>query len=140
MIRAIPAAGLALPLAALTFAAACTRRDDGTMRLPFDRPARAQLVDGPPVALNAESPVVYPPAMLQQGVDATVVLRLYATAEGALVPESTRVAESSGYPALDSAAVAAAPALRFAPALRNGDSVAATFLQPVRFRHAQGGR
>ena len=54
---------------------------------------------------------------------------------GALVRESTRVAESSGYPTLDSAALAGAPALRFAPAESRGTPVATLFLQPVHFRN-----
>ena len=65
------------------------------------------------------------------------MLRLYVTATGAVVSESTRVAESSGYAALDSAAVAGVPQMTFAPARRNGQPVAAAFLQPVYFRHAE---
>jgi outer membrane biosynthesis protein TonB len=49
-------------------------------------------------------------------------------------PDSTRIAESSGYPALDSAALAGAAELRFSPALLQGRPVAAPFLQPVHFR------
>lgn len=87
-----------------------------------------------PVALNAESPFGYPPALYDQGVEGDVVLRLYVDAAGRLVAESTRIAESSGTPALDSAALAGAPGLRFAPATRRGVSIGTVFLQPVRFR------
>src|SRR2546426_8589021 len=45
------------------------------------------------------------------------------------------VAESSGYPALDSAALGGAKKLRFAPARRQGVRVAAAFRQPIEFRH-----
>lgn len=121
--------------------AGCRSQDDpGMMHFPADRPATAPLVDGPPVALNAGSPMPYPPALVSQKIDGTVVLRLFVTERGAVLPESTRVAESSGYPALDSAAIAGVPQLRFAPALRDGNPVAAAFLQPVHFRHARGGR
>ena len=61
--------------------------------------------------------------LLEQGIEGRVLLRLYADSLGTLVPDSTRVAESSGYPALDSAAVGGAPALRFSPALRHGRPV-----------------
>jgi len=54
-----------------------------------------------------------------------------------LQPESSRVAESSGYPALDSAALTGARQLRFAPARRHGLSIATAFLQPIEFRHPQ---
>lgn len=92
----------------------------------------------PPVALNAESPVHYPPALYTSHVEGTVVLRLYVDSTGAVVPDSSRVAESSGTPALDSAALAGVPDMRFAPATRNGIAVATAFLQPVHFRHPEG--
>jgi TonB family protein len=53
---------------------------------------------------------------------------------GRVAPESTRVVSSSGTPALDSAALAGAAALRFAPAHRAGVPVGAAFYQPVIFR------
>ena len=102
-------------------AAGCTRRDDGTVTLGTDQPASAENVaDMPPVAINPVSPMVYPPALLEQGIEGRVLLRLYLDAQGKLVADSTRVAESSGYPALDSAAVQGAASLRFSPALRHG--------------------
>ena len=81
------------------------------------------------------SPVEYPVPLLEQGIEGRVLLRLYADSLGALVPDSTRVAESSGYPALDSAAVRGAAGLRFSPALRHGRPVAGLFLQPIHFRN-----
>jgi TonB family protein len=133
-------AGLRSTVIALLLAA-CTRHEDSTtMRLPTDRAPPAPPPDGAPVALNAESPVSYPPELLAQGIEGTVLLRLFVDSSGKLVPESTRVAESSGYPALDSAAVAATPELRFAPALHAGTPVATAFLQPVQFRRTRGGR
>jgi periplasmic protein TonB len=123
---------LALSVLAL---AACTQRDDGTMRLgnPEDEAAEST-ADMPPVAINPESPVVYPSALREQGIEGRVLLRLYVDVKGQVLPDSTRVAESSGYPALDSAAVSGAAELRFSPALRNGRPIAAPFLQPVQFR------
>lgn len=88
----------------------------------------------PPVVINAESPVSYPPDLYEQQVEGTVVFRLYVDEQGNLVPDSTRVAESSGYSGLDSAALYAVPDLRFAPARRGGQVVATTFLLPVHFR------
>src|SRR5437764_12923560 len=88
----------------------------------------------PPVALNPDVPIAYPPALFEQKVEGDVTLRLFVDSTGKLIPESTRVAEPSGYPALDSAALAGASALRFAPAKRHGIPVATAFLQPVEFR------
>jgi TonB family protein len=113
----------------------CERKDDGTMRLtnhvvsPPATPA-----EEPPVAINPVSPVRYPPALLEQGIEGRVLLQLYVDSAGVVNPDSTRIAESSGYPALDSAALAGAPELRFSPALLQGRPVAAPFLQPVQFR------
>lgn len=92
----------------------------------------------PPVAVSAEPTIQYPPALYERRVQGDVVLRLFVNATGELVPDSTRVAESSGFPALDSAALAGVTALRYAPARRRGVPVATAFLQPVEFRHPEG--
>jgi TonB family protein len=114
---------------------ACDQRDDGTMRLTdHATPPAISPAEDPPVAINPVSPVRYPPALLEQGIEGRVLLRLYVDSAGTVVRESTRLAESSGYPALDSAALAGAPELKFSPALLQGQPVAARFLQPVQFR------
>ena len=87
-----------------------------------------------PVALNPDVPIAYPAVLYEQKVEGDVTLRLFVDSTGRLFPESTRVAEASGYPALDSAAVAGASRLRFAPGKRHGVPVATAFLQPVEFR------
>jgi protein TonB len=89
----------------------------------------------PPVALNAEPAVQYPPDLYDRHVEGDVVLRLFADTSGRLAPESTRVAESSGSAALDSAAVRGVGRLHYAPARRRGVPVATVFLQTVQFRH-----
>jgi protein TonB len=138
---AVWARGAALAAATVLLTlVACSRPDESLVRLPSERPGAAPAPDGPPVALNAESPVGYPQALLEQGVEGTVVLHLFADARGGVVRESTRVAESSGYPAFDSAAITAVPQFRYAPAVRDGTPVATTFLQPVQFRNPQGRR
>lgn len=116
--------------------AACGRRDDGTVEL-VDRPTPPPPTpaEEPPVAINPVSPVRYPSALLTQGIEGRVLLRLYVDSAGNVDPDSTRIAESSGYPALDSAALVGAPELRFSPALHQGQPVAALFLQPVQFRN-----
>lgn len=91
-----------------------------------------------PVVVNAESPIDYPRALYEQRVEGTVVLRLFVDDTGAVVPDSTQVAEASGYPALDSAALAGVTEMRFAPAQQDGRPVATSFLQPVHFRLPDG--
>ncbi len=87
-----------------------------------------------PVAINGESPFQYPANLYDQGVEGEVRLRLYVDSAGRVHPESTRVASSSGTPALDSAAIRGASQLRFAPAHRRGVSVGMAFYPPVIFR------
>jgi periplasmic protein TonB len=120
---------------------ACGRKDDGTVRLvDHTTAAPAPPAEEPPVAINPVSPVRYPPALLAQGIEGRVLLRLFVDSAGNVLPDSTRIAESSGYPALDSAALVASPELRFSPALHQGRPIAAPFLQPVQFRSSRSGR
>ena len=133
-------AALRVPTLVATVAAAlaglaCEERSVGTVALGEHRPPAESPADQPPVAINPVTPMVYPPALLEQGIEGRVLLRLFVDAQGNLVPDSIRLAESSGYPALDSAALSGARELRFSPALRNGRAIAAPFLQPIHFRH-----
>jgi protein TonB len=93
-----------------------------------------------PVMVNPESPVRYPEDLFAQRVEGIVMLRLYVDERGGVLPDSTRLAESSGFPALDSAALAGVPQMRFAPARRDGEPIATAFLQPVHFRHPERAR
>jgi len=95
--------------------------------------------DDPPVALDPEPLVDYPPTLYQQGIEGTVTLRLFVDERGAVVRESTQVSESSGYSAFDSAAVAGVPKMHFSPGQRDGHPVAMTFTQPVHFRKLPAG-
>jgi protein TonB len=117
----------------------CAGKPDRTVKMPDEQVPVVPRESDPPVALNAVSPVEYPLAPFQQRISGTVLLRLYVDETGKQNPDSTRVQESSGYPSLDSAALAAAPRFRFAPALRNGIPVATAFTQPVHFRHPDRG-
>ena len=130
------AAGFWAALVAAAALASCGDRSVGTVALGDHQPASVEsTADQSPVAINPVTPMTYPPALLEQGIEGRVLLRLFVDAQGKLIPDSTRVAESSGYPALDSAALAGSRELRFSPALRNGRAVSAPFLQPVHFRH-----
>jgi len=132
--RRCSAVGAALVAGLAALVPACRGREDGTIRLGEHQPDTESPADQPPVAVNPVSPMEYPQALLDEGIGGRVLLRLFVDSTGRLVADSTRLAESSGYPALDSAALAGAPALRFSPALRNGRPIAAPFLQPVHFR------
>jgi len=91
----------------------------------------------PPVVVNSAAPVEYPPDLYEDGVQGIVMLRLYVDEDGNVVPDSTRIEEPSGYPKLDSAALAGVDQMQFAPARRHGEAVATLFLQPVHFRRPE---
>lgn len=91
-----------------------------------------------PVLLNDTPPFVYPRSAWEQRIQGNVLLRLHVGTDGAVTRESTSVLRTSGVPALDSAALAAIPSLRFRPARRAGQPVAASVRFPVLFRHPDG--
>jgi protein TonB len=118
---------------------ACHRKPDAITTLPTDAAGGIARGEEPPVALDAESPIGYPPVLYQLRISGTVLLRMFVDETGRPVEDSSRIQESSGYPALDSAALAGSPRLHYAPARRNGVAVATFFAQPVRFRHPDRG-
>ena len=91
--------------------------------------------DSLPAMQNAELPFKYPPELYARKVQGNVTLRIHIDTAGQVRPESTTVLESSGYPALDSAAVTGARVLRFRPAFSKGVPLAISVLFPVYFRH-----
>jgi len=91
--------------------------------------------DVAPVMLNKELPFRYPPALYAQKVQGNVTLRIYIDSNGAIVPDSTRIAETSGFTALDSAAMKGSRDLKFEPAKTMGQPVPVSILLPVYFRH-----
>ena len=88
-----------------------------------------------PVMLNKELPFRYPPALFAQKVQGNVTLRIYIDRSGQIVPDSTHVAETSGFSALDSAAVKGSRELKFEPAKTQGQAVPVSILLPVFFRY-----
>lgn len=90
-----------------------------------------------PKVLNTELPFHYPAELYARRVQGNVTLRLYVDQNGQVLADSTRVEESSGHPALDSAALKGSQELRFVPAKLRGDPMATTVLFPVYFRHPE---
>ena len=88
-----------------------------------------------PVMLNKDLPFRYPASLYAKKVQANVTLRVFIDKEGQVVGESTHVAESSGIPSLDSAAVRGSSELRFIPAKTRSEPVPVSILFPVYFRH-----
>jgi TonB family protein len=91
-----------------------------------------------PVMLNRELPFRYPPALYAKRVQGNVTLHIHIDSTGIVWPESTSVVESSGYPGLDSSAVAGSRELRFEPAKTKGHPVSVSLKLPVFYRHPHG--
>ena len=119
--------------AALILFAALACRDARGRRGVFgpERP------DEPPVMVNKELPFRYPAPLYARKVQANVMLRLFIDRDGRVVPDSTRVEESSGHGSLDSAAVIGSQELYFIPAKLHGEPMAVAVLFPVYFRHPE---
>ena len=115
----------------LVYVAACKKGEGSS--LPFQTVGRQP--DVPPVMLNKELPFRYPPALYAQKVQGNVTLRIYIDRDGSIVADSTRVAETSGFNALDSAAMKGSRDLRFEPAKTQDVPVPVSILLPVFFRH-----
>lgn len=74
----------------------------------------------------------YPEMARRRGEQGRVMLRVNVASNG--IPEDVTVSASSGYPILDSAALAAVRQWRFVPATQAGVPVAAVAEVPVRFQ------
>lgn len=75
---------------------------------------------------------VYPPELLQQGIEGTVLLWARLGIDGRLT--RVRIEASSGYTVMDHAALIAVQKWRLAPAKRNGKPLAKDVVLPIIFR------
>ena len=97
--------------------------------LTLPRPLGATTAGSPRAPGTA--PILYPEELWEAGVEGRTALRVYITAQGRV--DSARVERSSGYEAFDAAALAGSRALRFEPARRGSEAVAAWAILPVEF-------
>ena len=124
------------------FVAGCSGRDSAGARTDARGGMSVIRRTGPrpdelPMLVNTELPFRYPAELYARKVQGNVTLGVFIDRNGRVHPESTRVAEGSGYPSLDSAAVAGAEALRFVPAKLHGEPIDVSVLFPVYFRHPE---
>jgi len=115
---------------------ACMDRET-TQRALESLGASGHRPDVMPAMLNETLPFRYPPALFAQKIQGNVTLRIFIDSTGTVLPDSTSVEESSGYPALDSAAVKGTEALRYRPAMIRDNPVGVSILLPVYFRHPE---
>lgn len=119
------------------FTAGCVDRDM-PQKVAQAFQAASSAPDEVPKMLNTELPFRYPAALYARKIQGNVTLRLRVDRDGQVRADSTRIEESSGYAALDSAAVKGSQELRFIPAKLNGEPLPVTILFPVYFRHPEG--
>lgn len=123
-----------LVLAALASTAGCLGSETSEkMAQAFQ--AGTPAPDEVPRMLNTELPFRYPAALYARKAQGNVTLRLRIDRDGQVSSDSTRIEESSGYAALDSAAVKGSQELHFIPAKLHGEPMPVTILFPVYFRH-----
>jgi len=121
---------------ALGFMSACAEKDT-TQKMAQALQVGSTRPDEVPKAINTELPFRYPAALYARRIQGNVTLRLFIDRDGQVRSDSTRIEESSGYAALDSAAVKGSQELRFVPAKLRGEAMATTVLFPVYFRHPE---
>jgi protein TonB len=121
-------------LTALWSAVACGDRET-SQRVAQAFQAGVPAPDEVPRMLNTDLPFRYPAALYARKVQGNVTLRLRIDRDGQVSVDSTRIEESSGYAALDSAAVKGSQELHFIPAKLRGEPMPVTILFPVYFRH-----
>jgi TonB family protein len=93
--------------------------------------------DTEPVLLNGPEILdvlarLYPAELKEEGVGGRVVVWMSVDDSG--VVAETKVQQSSGYPALDEAALSIADSMRFTPAEHDGSPVSVWIAQPIEFR------
>jgi len=86
----------------------------------------------PAVGEKGNLPPGYPPLSGELGEQGIVVVRMRIGPDGFVT--SADVVQTSGYPRLDGAALAALSKWRFTPAVENGQPVSSEQVLPVRFR------
>jgi protein TonB len=126
----------AILLMALMFSSGCTEKDS-PQKMAQALQVGAAHPDEVPKVINTDLPFRYPAALYARRVQGNVTLRLYVDRDGQVRTDSTRIEESSGYAALDSAAVKGSQELRFVPAKLRGEPMPTTVLFPVYFRHPE---
>ncbi|GGJ11634.1 energy transducer TonB [Neoroseomonas lacus] len=125
-----------------------TPADQGTMRLDagagtLPEPSMGSFALGAVVPPSTDpgfrnNPPDYPEAARRRGEEGVVRLNLRVAPDGRVV--AAEVTTSSGYAALDRAAIEAARGWRFRPAMRAGVPVAATLTTALHFRLSEAGR
>jgi TonB family protein len=126
----------ALPLVVVLSVGGCLDQDT-SQKVAQALQNGATKPDELPKMLNGDLPFHYPPALYARKVQGNVTLYLYIDRNGQVTLDSTRIEESSGYTALDSAAVKGSQELHFVPAKLHGEPMGVSILFPVYFRHPE---
>jgi TonB family protein len=126
---------LVAALLALAALSACISPQDAENAVKMF--SRGERPDSLPLMLNESPPFLYPADLYANKIQGNVTLRLFVDSTGAIAPESTSVATSSGYKQFDSAAVVGSVRQQFAPAKKGPRAISTPVLLPVYFRHPE---
>lgn len=129
--------GTCVLMLVLALMSASCKEKDSAQRVAQALQVGAAHPDEVPKVINGDLPFRYPAALYARRIQGNVTLRLYVDRDGQVRTDSTRIEESSGYSALDSAAVKGSQELRFVPAKLRGEPMPTTVLFPVYFRHPE---
>jgi protein TonB len=123
-----PAASLPTPIASSSSPPATGNPTERPTFIPYDVPPRLENAGEIQRLLERG----YPSQLREAGIQGTVILWIFVDEQGAV--KKTEVKESSGYEAMDEAALDTAEKMRFTPAMNRDKATPVWLAQPITFR------
>jgi TonB family protein len=123
-----PAASEPTPISSSSALPATGNPTERPSFIPYDVPPKLQN----PSEIQRLLERVYPSQLRDAGIEGTVILWIFVDEQGAV--QKTEVKESSGYEAMDEAALSTAEKMRFTPAMNRDKATPVWLAQPITFR------
>ncbi|MEJ2337268.1 MAG: energy transducer TonB [Gemmatimonadales bacterium] len=123
-----PAASMPTPIASSSSPPATGNPTERPTFIPYDVPPRLENAGEIQRLLERG----YPSQLREAGIQGTVILWIFVDEQGAV--KKTEVKESSGYEAMDEAALDTAEKMRFTPAMNRDKATPVWLAQPITFR------
>ena len=123
-----PTASLPTPIASSSSPPATGNPTERPTFIPYDVPPRLEN----PSEIQKLLERGYPSQLREAGIEGTVILWIFVDEQGAV--KKTEVKESSGYEAMDQAALGTAEKMRFTPAMNRDKATPVWLAQPITFR------
>lgn len=123
-----PAASLPTPIASSSSPPATGNPTERPTFIPYDVPPKLKN----PSEIQRLLERGYPSQLRDAGIEGTVILWIFVDEQGAV--QKTEVKESSGYEAMDEAALSTAEKMSFTPAMNRDKATPVWLAQPITFR------